>query len=39
MKLDAVSHKLFIVAHKGCLIFDTLVRSTREKFDTNVMLD
>ncbi|UJR31151.1 hypothetical protein I4U23_018658 [Adineta vaga] len=25
MKLDPISHKLFIVAHKGCLIFDTLL--------------
>ncbi|CAF1143690.1 unnamed protein product [Adineta ricciae] len=25
MKLDPISHKLFVVAHKGCLIFDTLL--------------
>ncbi|CAF3087081.1 unnamed protein product [Rotaria sp. Silwood2] len=25
MKLDPITHKLFIVGHKGCLIFDTLL--------------
>ncbi|CAF0778709.1 unnamed protein product [Adineta steineri] len=25
MKLDRISHKLFIVGHKGCVIFDTLL--------------
>ena len=26
MKMDPITHKLFVVGHKGCLIFDTLVR-------------
>ncbi|CAF5108117.1 unnamed protein product, partial [Rotaria magnacalcarata] len=25
MKLDPITHKLFIIGHKGCLIFDTLL--------------
>ena len=30
MKLDPITHKLFIVGHKSCLIFDTLVRMKEE---------
>lgn len=26
MKLDPITHRLFIIGHKGCLILDTLVR-------------